>query len=221
MISLVLAESALELVPKGMWRHPSVTSHARRMRKGPSGMLLDNSFHYAAMKGIKDEEKRGRPDLVHFSVLEATTIPLYLEDMVRLYVHTIQDKVITFASGVHVPKSYHRFAGLVEKLFRDGRVEAGGRELLGVKNQTFAGLLHEMGPARVHGLSVSGTPNSCAGVASRLADGDCVVVGGFQKGGFSDHVADHIDELHSVGGPLEGHVVVARLLYEYEKTLFM
>ena len=31
------------------------------------------------MKGIKNELKRGRPDLVHFSTLEATTIPLYLQ----------------------------------------------------------------------------------------------------------------------------------------------
>ena len=29
------------------------------------------------MKGIENEMKRGRPDLVHFSILEATTIPLY------------------------------------------------------------------------------------------------------------------------------------------------
>jgi len=38
------------------------------------------------MKGIKNETKRGRPDLVHFSILEATTIPLYLENKIKLYV---------------------------------------------------------------------------------------------------------------------------------------
>ena len=32
-------------------------------------MLLDNSWHFGAMKGIKNEIKRGRPDLIHFIVL--------------------------------------------------------------------------------------------------------------------------------------------------------
>ena len=40
------------------------------------------------MKGIKNEIKRGRPDIVHFSILEATTIPLYLENKLNLFVHT-------------------------------------------------------------------------------------------------------------------------------------
>jgi len=37
--------------------------------------------------------KRGRPDLVHFSILEATTIPLYLQNKMKLFVHTIDDKI--------------------------------------------------------------------------------------------------------------------------------
>ena len=77
MISLILSESALELVPYELEEHPSVISHANKLGKHPSEILLDNSWHFGAMKGIKNEIKRGRPDLVHFSILEATTCLLY------------------------------------------------------------------------------------------------------------------------------------------------
>ena len=96
MISLILSESALELVPSELKHHPSVISHARKLGKRTSEILLDNSWHFAAMKGIKNEMKRGRPDLVHFSILEATTIPLYLQNKMKFFVHTTDDKVIYF-----------------------------------------------------------------------------------------------------------------------------
>ena len=85
MISLIISESALELVPFELEDHPSVVSHARKLGKYSSEILLDNSWHFAAMKGIKNEIKRGRPDLVHFSILEATTIPLYLQNKLNIF----------------------------------------------------------------------------------------------------------------------------------------
>ena len=57
MISLIIAESSLELVPKELKSHASVISHAQKLGKKPSEILLDNSWHFAAMKGIKDEIK--------------------------------------------------------------------------------------------------------------------------------------------------------------------
>ena len=50
----------------------------------------------------------------------------------------------------------------------------------------------------------------------------CLVVGGFQKGHFSDIIQSRIDQLVSLDdSSFEAHVVVARMLYEYEKTIFM
>ena len=57
MISIILAESSLELVPRELKHHPSVISHARKLGKNPSEILLDNSWHFAAMKGIENEIK--------------------------------------------------------------------------------------------------------------------------------------------------------------------
>ena len=222
MISLIISESALELVPYELEGHPSVISHARKLGKHSSEILLDNSWHFAAMKGIKNEIKRGRPDIVHFSILEATTIPLYLENKLNLFVHTIDDKVIHFGKNVHLPKSYHRFQGVIEKLYLEKKIIANNELLLEIKEQTFSELLDEIKPSKIVGFSTEGELSSYEKIAAQISDNSCIVLGGFQKGHFSDSVQNKITDLYSVGSEsFEGHVVTSRILYEYEKTIFM
>ncbi len=222
MISLILSESALELVPSELTHHPSVISHARKLGKYPSEILLDNSWHFAAMKGIENEMKRGRPDLVHFSILEATTIPLYLQNKMKLFVHTVDDKIISFGENVHIPKSYHRFAGVIEKLYKEKEIITNNDTLLKITDGTFSDLLDKINPSKTIGFSTNGIKNTYEKIAGDLTDDTCVVFGGFQKGHFSDSVENKITDLYSVGDEsFEGHVVIARMLYEYEKTIFM
>src|SRR3989338_4252555 len=179
MISLVLAESALELVPLELQDHPSVLSHAQKLGKNPSEILLDNSWHFAAMKGINNEIKRGRPDLVHFSILEATTISLYLQNKIKIYIHTIEDK-------------------------------------------SFSELINEIKPSKIIGFSTKGELSSFEKISSEISDNTCLIIGGFQKGHFSESTKSKITHLFSVDTlSYEAHVVIARILYEYEKTVFM
>ena len=222
MINLVLAESGLELVPSNLQNHPSVISHAKKLRKNPSQILLDNSWHYAAMKGIDDELKRGRPDLVHFCMLEATTIPLYLKNKIRIFVHTINDKVIYLGENVSIPKSYHRFEGLIEKLFSEKSIKYKDKLLLEVKDKSFSDLINEINPSKVIGFSTRGHKKSLEKVVLQLPDNCCIVIGAFQKDHFADKIQKKFDEVIAIGeSSLEAHVVIARVLYEYEKTIFM
>ena len=222
MISLILAESAIELVPEKLQNHTSVISHAGKLKKDPSEILLDNSWHFAAMKGIENETKRGRPDLVHFCILEATTIPLYEKNKIKIYIHTIDDKVIYFGDNVHIPKSYHRFEGLFEKLFVEKSIESDDKTLLEIKEKSFSDLINDINPSKVIGFSTQGGKNSFENISREISEDCCLVIGGFQKGHFSDSIENKITELYSVGDEsFEGHVVVARMLYEYEKTIFM
>ena len=222
MISLIISESALELIPFELKNHPSVISHARKLGKHPSQILLDNSWHFAAMKGIKNEIKRGRPDLVHFSILEATTIPLYLENKLNLFVHTIDDKVIHFGKNVHLPKSYHRFEGVIEKLYQEKKIMAKNELLLEIKEQTFSELIDEINPSKIIGFSTEGQLSSYEKIAAQISDNSCIIIGGFQKGHFSDSIQNKITDLYSIGNEsFESHVITSRILYEYEKTIFM
>ena len=222
MVSIVFAESALETIPKSLQHHNSVVSHARKLGKHPDEILLDNSWHYAAMKGIKNEIKRGRPDIIHFNLLEATTIPLYFANKIKIYVHTIDDKVITLGNNVSLPKSYHRFEGLIEKLYREKKIESSVQTLLEIQNMTFPELIKKIDPEQVIGLSKEGHAISLPHVAKKFDDDVCLVIGSFQKGHFEDSIKNCIDELYRIDeSSLESHVVTSRILYEYEKTIFM
>ena len=217
----MLAESALELVPKELQSHSSIVSHSIRTGKKPSEIILDVSFHYAAMKGMKNESKRGRPDLVHFSLLEACYIPLYLEGKLAVYVHTIDDKVIFVGENVRLPKSYHRFVGLIEKLYSEGKVVSEGKKLLEIKDMTFSSLIEEISPVKVVGLTTDGLPSSYSAVAQNMSNESCLVVGGFAKGHFSNKIRKRFDKVFKVDkSSLEAHIIVSRMLYEYEKTIF-
>ena len=220
MLSLILAESALELVPKELQNHNSVLAYSKRVNKKPAEVILDVSWHFAAMKGIKNEIKRGRPDLIHFCLSEACSIPLYFENKLRIYVHTIDDKVILLGENVRLPKSYHRFVGLIEKLYSTGIIEEGGKKLLEMKKMDFCKLIDSIAPKEIIGLSEKGAASSYEKLAKTISKDSCIVVGGFPKGHFSDQIVKKIKNLVSVDkNPLEAHVIISRVLYEYEKEL--
>lgn len=222
MLSLVIAESALELVPMELQRHNSVTASARRFNKKPSEILLDISWHFAAMKGIKNEIKRGRPDLIHFSLLEACSIPLYFENRLNVFIHTIDDKVISIGQNVRLPKSYHRFIGLVEKLYDTKEIKENSNTLLTLKDMSFGELIRKINPEQTIALSSKGIKSSYQKLAEEIKNNTCLVVGGFSKGQFSDKNKEYFDKMVSVdNNPLEAHIIISRILYEYEKRIIM
>ncbi|MFC1754838.1 ribosome biogenesis protein, partial [Thermoproteota archaeon] len=122
MLTLIIAEAALETIPKQLWKHPSVTKHAISRRKKPGDIILDRSYHHAAMLGMKDNQRRGRPDLIHSVLLEATATPLFFKNNLNIWVHTYDNKVIYFKKNIRLPKSYFRFEGLIEQLFKEKKI---------------------------------------------------------------------------------------------------
>ena len=222
MLSLVIAESALELVPLELQRHNSVLASARRFNKQPSEILLDISWHFAAMKGIKNELKRGRPDLVQFCLLEACSIPLYFENKLNVFVHTIDDKVISIGQNVRLPKSYHRFVGLLEKLYATRKIEENNNMLLEIAEMSFEKLIKKINPNQTIGLTSKGSKSSYQNLAEEIENDTCLVIGGFSKGQFSDKISEHFDKMVLVDKvPLEAHIIISRVLYEYEKRIIM
>ena len=70
----------------------------------PDNILLDRSFHHFAMNVLSDAHKRGRPDLVHFSLLEATSTPLYLNNKLNIHHCKTCDNRVNF-SFIKLPYS--------------------------------------------------------------------------------------------------------------------
>lgn len=222
MLILILAESALETIPKGLWSHPAIKRHSKRCRKPPKNILLDRSYHHSAMKNLEENEKRGRPDIVHFALLEALGSPLNKERLLQVYVHTNNNYVITVKSEARLPRNYNRFVGLLEQLFELGKVPSEGQALLKLEAKTLPQLLDETETDYVMAFSRKGSPKTLEEASSRLLEKQrpAVLVGGFPHGHFSETTIRLADEVVCVDPEmLETWTLTSRLIYEYERVI--
>ena len=219
MLTLILAESSLETIPKSLWKHPSVIRHCERRGKHPEFVLLDRSYHHAAMKTLKDSEKRGRPDIVHFALLEALGSPLNKEGLLQVYVHTFSDYVITIAPETRLPRNYNRFIGLMEQLFEFEKIPPTGKPLLALKKQRLPQLLQVVKPTYVLAFSRKRKIFTLEDAVSKLSNKEkpVAIVGGFPHGHFSEKTSGLVDETVAIDPEmLETWTVTSRLIYEYE-----
>ncbi len=225
MLTLIIAESALETIPESLWNHPAVKKLAKLRQRLPSQILLDRSYHHTAMKTLENNEKRGRPDIVHFALLEALGSPLNKEKQLATYVHTLNDITIQINNETRLPRNYSRFVSLIEQLFNTHRIPPDKNEkaLLSLKQQTLTQLIkEEVKPSCVLALTRVGKPRTLEDTVSDLAKTEraCVLVGGFPKGHFSPATLKLADETTCIDSEmLETWTVVSRIVYEFERAL--
>ena len=212
--TLVLAEASLELVPKSLWKHPAVIRNAKRRGKKPSEILLDTSIHYHAMKTLPKREKRGRPDIVHVSLLLALNSPLNQEGLLNIFVHTIENYVISVKSEVRIPKNYNRFVGLMEQLLKYGKAPPEAKEpLMFVKTMKLKDLISKIEPRKVILFSERGEKIRLADVPKLLRRGDVFIIGGFPHGDFEEETYEICDAVYSLyTKTLETWTILSRIL---------
>lgn len=219
---MIIAESALETIPREIWSNPPIVRDAAKRGKRPGQILLDRSYHHKAMLRLGEAQKRGRPDLVHLSLLQALGSPLNKEGLLETFVHTIRNYVIEVDPTVRLPKNYDRFVGLIEQLFEFGRVPPEGPPLMRLRKQGLSGLVRVLRPDRVVAFTMEGEPRELGEVvfATKRYGKLAVIVGGFPRGHFSRKTRQLADELVRIDKEgLEAYVVIPRVLYEYERLL--
>ena len=222
MLTIILSESSLELIPSEMYNHPSVTSYSKKFKKNPSNTLLDNSWHFGGMKGLENEIKRGRPDIIHLTLLSLCTSPAFYENKIKVFVHTVNDKIININNKTRLPKSYHRFQGLIEKLFLTKMIKSENEILMQLENLSLSQLISKLKPTQIIGLTTKGQTTTLQKIVEQLNENSCILIGGFQKGHFSKETEKILDQSFSISNvSLEAHLVASRLVYEYEKTIFI
>jgi len=222
LITFALAEAALELVPVEIQKHPAVRRNARRRGKKPSDVLLDVSLHFAAMKNLEGWEKRGRPDIVHTTLLYVLATPLCRKGLMRVYVHTAADLVVEVRPDTRIPKNYQRFVGLMEQLLKEGRVPPKGEALMKVVGKGFSYVLEASQPSFIALLSEKGTPTRPRDLAERLVrePSPLLIVGGFQRGDFSPYFYELANLAASIyPEPLDAWVASSIVLHAVEEAL--
>jgi rRNA small subunit pseudouridine methyltransferase Nep1 len=227
-LTLVLVESALQLVPLEIQAHPQVKEYAKRRQKSPGEVLLDRAFHHAAMQRLArthykiPPEKMGRPDIVHNTLLQVLETPLNWEGHLQTFVHTQADYVLSINPKIRLPKNYVRFVGLIEQLFAQGQVPGTGEPLLRIEKTSLLELVGKVKPTRVLGLSILGKPmllREVAQQASGLKD-PMVLVGGFPRGHFADNTRNLTNEMFRVDRrSLDAWVVAGRFVYDFEWSI--
>ena len=221
-LSLVLAESSIELVPNELVHHPAILKWAQRKRRDPGALVLDQTYHHSAILRLRARGSgRGRPDITHFSLLLALGSPLNLTGGLRCYVHTRDNNIIRIDPKTRLPRNTDRFTSLLEQLYQERVVPPNGRPLLSIKPGHIGDLLDEISGSVV-ALTTRGHPKRMEEIASRLAEHDnpVLLVGGFPKGHFSSETLSKAQESYQVYSQgLEAWTVVARAIYDYERAI--
>jgi len=184
---------------------------------------LDQSYHHSAILRLgKSGVGRGRPDIVHFSLLVALGSPLNADNQLNCFVHTRDDHVISIDPRTRLPRNTDRFTALIEQLYQDSVVPSSGPALLKLKKESLKSLLSTILPDSLVALTTLGSPKPMEAVAEGLRQSDrpVLLVGGFPTGHFSDGTMKLAFEKNRVDRRnLEAWTIVSRAIYDYEKAV--
>jgi rRNA small subunit pseudouridine methyltransferase Nep1 len=223
MLNILFAETALELVPRQIIKHPSITRNAKRMGKKPESCLLDRSLHHHAMLKLPDSEKRGRPDIIHFCLLEALGTPLNKKGGLSLISQTYDNNTIFISPEVRLPRECHRFNSLMEQLLTEYQVPQNNEHpLLKLEKLTINQVKESIKPTKTIALTSHGKLSNLKEVCKEISlePQPLVIIGAYPTGTMSNETLSITDEQISIyPEALEAWVVTSRLIYEFEQTI--
>ena len=222
MLNLIIAEAALETIPRSIWNHPVIIKDALKRGKDPKEILLDRSYHHKAMVKVNNSWKRGRPDIAHFCLLEALGSPLNKENKLTTFIHSITDFVFEFDPSIRLPRNYNRFKGLIEQAIKLGKVPLNGKSLISVTERSIKELLNDIEPTITIALSTLGKKGNMEEIAAILSreEKPLLLIGGFPSGHFSKKVVTLVNEVFCIyPETLDAGLVTGRILYEFEKSI--
>jgi rRNA small subunit pseudouridine methyltransferase Nep1 len=223
LLTLILAESSIELVPNEIAGHPAVLRLAQRKKKDPRHLILDQSYHHSAILRLGASGiGRGRPDIAHFSLLLALGSPLNADNQLTCFVHTRSGHVITIDPDARLPRNTDRFTSLLEQLYQSSVVPPSGPALMSLKRESLTSLLSRISSDSIVALTTLGLPKPMGAVAEALrkAKRPVLVIGGFPVGHFSDQTTALASQKIRIDRRrLDAWTVVGRAVYDYENAI--
>ncbi len=193
---------------------------ARRFRKKPDEMLLDRVIHHSILKGMPDSTRRGRPDIVHLSILSIADTPAYRGGLVDFILHTIKDLIIVPKRTWRPPRNYYNFVSIFEQLLKIKRIPPEGEPILVARQGNLAGAIKSLSPKRVVLFSSRGRLVDLHQFFRTTQYAGCVyLIGAYAKGEPRKSIVDMADDVISIYPKmLPGWVVASRAVYELEKA---
>lgn len=191
MLIIVLADAELELVPDDHFGGFSRCS-------SKAAPILDSFIHQELVRGLPGGERRGRPDIVHMSLLLCQGSVLNHRGMLRVYVHTRDDKVIAIDPSVVVPPNYLEFLEIFGKVLR-GEPDQG----YAFEEKSLLELVRDIEADLVIALDPEGeTEDLRVVVRERSPVSVATIIGAFPSGAFTSPVRDLANVRLSLGPEL-------------------
>ncbi len=214
---LILVECGLELIPKHLRDYPSVKKNLSS--KIYSSQLLDNALHHSAMKKLENSEKRGRPDITHLCLLNALGSPLNKTGNLKLFIHTVNNRIFEFNSEIRIARNYNRFKGLMAKLLIDNGIIVNGNQLISQFKGNISNLVNTFKSPEISLLSSKG---KLIKEYNQLFKEDSsknivCIIGGFQKRTYSGEILKLSKNVISLSKySLDAWVVMSKIINFYE-----
>jgi rRNA small subunit pseudouridine methyltransferase Nep1 len=215
---IFLVECGIEIIPKNLRTHPAVKKNVKEHNY--SSQLLDNALHHSAMTKLPDFRKRGRPDILHACLLNILGSPANKTGSIKLYIHTIQNRIFEFNPKIKITRNYNRFKGLMAKLLIDRDLRANGASLI-------TELSHDLNKFILSfqktGITLCTSEGRILSDYSELFKNKSnfknhlVIIGGFQKGHFSnDFTKLNANRISISRYSLDAWIVASKIVNLYE-----
>ncbi len=186
-LTINVIDAELELIPTELQDNYQIRKIANSKGKKVSEILLDSNFMHSSIdKQFPGMSNRmGRPDIFHHFLNVTQDSILNKKGELRVNIHTKNDQIIRINPITRVPKSYNRFAGIIEKVLLKGSLESpDGVTLMNVENGSWEKLVD------VSGKNILLSPKGKTGELGKELRNDSVSVfiGGFSEGDFLSNV---------------------------------
>jgi rRNA small subunit pseudouridine methyltransferase Nep1 len=216
-LTLILAECGLELIPEEIKHYPAIQKNINS--QSYASKLLDNALHHAPMSKLKDVTKRGRPDITHTCLLNALGSPLNKSGNLKIYIHTIKNKLFEINPDIKIARNYNRFKGLMAKLLLEDEIKTEKIGLISRVKESLSDLLKPINREQILLFSSKGTlvKNHFDLFDRNLNKNYVAIVGCFQKGFYSEEILTLSDKIISISRfPLDAWVALNKITSYYE-----
>lgn len=190
MLTILLVDTELELIPREMLGDKSIRMHAQKRKKAAGKILLDSNYMHTTIDRFYpgQSNRRGRPDIIYHFLTMALESILNKRGHLRIWIHTRNDKVIEISPQIRLPKSYNRFIGLMEDLYDKREIKAGENTLLKLHDANMKSMLELANVKNPKIMSPVGEPVKIQSVFQDKEQDQSFIIGGFSEGDYTSDV---------------------------------
>lgn len=218
---VIIENSSIELLPESLWSHESAKRVQDSFGVAPRMQILDWNYHRAGMSKLRNIEKRGRPDVVHFALLDATSTPVFTSGKLKVVIHALNGDAISPKNNTRPPRTLNRFCGVMAKILA-GEEGPAERNLFQIeRKKSFKDLLSMYRIQESVSLTRLGSGIDLRDLVKSESSRRAYSIGGFAHGHFDEEVILNSNPMSISKDPLAAHVVTARVAYELERSQLM